>query len=345
MDYLKKHWYWILGIYVVILAILPTLNTYLAGIGILIFVYVSLAISWNVITGFTGLVSFGHAAFFGLGAYLPGLMLSYYNISPLIGMLIAGIVSSLLSVVIGLVCFRLKGIYFALSTFCFALILEIFARHFKNITGGDNGLQIPIQTENSFLYFQFADYSVYYVVISLIALLFFCISALIYHSKFGYYLRAVRDDDVASESIGINVKKTRIYAYAISAFMASVVGTFYIQYTLYIDPATAFGMHQITQIMLPTILGGIGTLVGPVIGAVFTVGLTQGITAFTSTLNGIHAGLDLIIYSVIVILVVSFIPQGIVSVFSKKRRSSKTSTESSLVQTKFQEGGGNFEQP
>jgi branched-chain amino acid transport system permease protein len=294
-----------------------TLGTvYSQGVVIRALIYVGLAQSWNIIAGLGGQLSLGHACFLGIGAYTSGLLFENFGLTPWIGAL-AGIgAAMLLSFLIGYPCFRLTGIYFALASFTVSLILEILARHFDKLTGGDVGLSIRLLGDAPGQ-FQFSDPRYYYFIGLAIVSLYFFITQGILRSRFGYYLKAIRDDQGAAESMGVDSARVKLVAFAISAFMAALVGTFYIQYNLFIDPAAAFGMHQSVQILLASIAGGIGSLWGPVIGGLFIIPVGE----ITNALFGKGTpGIDVLIYGAILAIIILYIPKGLVSLPGLLRR-------------------------
>jgi branched-chain amino acid transport system permease protein len=305
--------------WMILLAVLGSLpfwalNTvYYQGIFIRAFVYVALAQSWNIISGLGGQISLGNTCFQGVGAYTCGLLFENLGLSPWIGGLIGIGVAVLLSFMIGYPCFRLSGIYFTLSTFTVSLILEVLARHFDKLTGGDVGLNIRLMGDAP-RYFQFSSPIYYYFIALAIISLNFWITQRVLHSGFGYYLKAIRDDQGAAESMGVDSAQVKLKAFAISASMASVAGIFYTQYNLFIDP-TVFGMGQNLQIVLAAIAGGIGSLWGPVVGGLFIIPVSE----ISNALFG-KAGVDVLIYGTILMVIILYIPKGLISLPSLFRK-------------------------
>lgn len=284
---------------------------YMQGTGVLILLYGGMAIAWNILTGYAGQNSFGHAAWFGLGAYTSGLLTAKLGLSPWLGMVVAALLAAAISWLLGAVTFRLKGIYFGLATFAFSLILEVLARHFK-FTGGDIGLTVPI-SEDSLVMLQFRSQIPYYYVALALVVLYLAVSYLMYHGKFGYYMRAVRDDEGAAGVMGVNVFRVKLYAYAVSAAMTAIMGSFYVQLNLFVDPRSGFGMTQSVAIMLGAIVGGVGSIWGPVLGAA----VIQGLIASTNALGsgaGSRGGEDVVLYALMLIVIVLVLPGGLVSI-------------------------------
>lgn len=313
-------------IFLVVMASLPfwvTKDVYTQGILIRALVYVALAQSWNIIGGLGGQLSLGHATFFGLGAYTSGLLLARLGLTPWAGIFVGILVAVVVSLIIGYTCFRLTGVYFALASFTISLVLEIIARHFDKITGGDVGLSLPL-LGNSPANFQFSSPIPYYLIGLVMISIFFLITRWVMGSRFGYYLRAIKDDQDAAEAMGVDATRMKLAAYALSALMASIAGVFYIQCNLFIDPATAFGTHQNVQILLASVAGGIGTLWGPIIGGLFLVPIGELTNAYVG--KGI-VGVDVLAYSVVLIIIILFLPKGLINLPSLFRKKQKTRSQ------------------
>jgi branched-chain amino acid transport system permease protein len=284
-------------------------NSYTMGIVINALAFVSLGLAWNIISGFGGQLSMGHAAFYGLGGYTSALLLTRMGISPWIGMVPGMAVAVFAGLILGYPSFRLSGVYFKLVTFTFGLILEIVARSWINLTEGDPGVKIPL-LGNAPAMFQFDSAWPYYYIILGLAALYFLISRWVLRSRFGFYLQALRDDQVAAETLGINSLRMKLTGFALSAAMAALVGTFVTQYLLFIDPSSGFGMFTSVKIALVAIVGGTGALWGPVIGGLFLIPLAELANAQFSNITGV----DVVLYSAVLILTAMFLPRGLVSI-------------------------------
>jgi len=207
------------------------------------------------------------------------------------------------------------------------LILEIICRSWSSFTGGDPGLQIPL-LRNAPAMYQFASPVPYFYIILAIAGLYFLLTRWILHSRFGYYLQALRDDQIAAEVLGINSLFMKLAGFALSAILTALVGTFYAQYVLFIDPASTFGMFVSVKIALAAIVGGAGTLWGPVIGGLFLIPLAELANAqFAAILTGV----DTVLYSVVLIVVAIYLPRGLVSLpeFLRAKRSTREHVKAS----------------
>lgn len=281
-------------------------NPFYIHLFIMVFFYAFLAIGWNIIGGFAGQLSLGHTVFYGIGAYSSTLLFIQLGISPWLGMFVGGILASLASAVIGIPCFRLHGPFFAMSTLALGEVFRILATYWRDLTQGTMGISIPIKFgwEN----FIFEEKAAYYYVILAFTVTALGISHLIHRSQFGSNLVALREDEEAAESLGINVPRNKLWAMMISAFLVAIGGTFSAQYILFIDPDAEFSVGLSLMIAIFPILGGSGTIWGPVIGAAVLVPLQEFLRAWLgSSLHGLH----LLIFGALLIFVVTFLPRGI----------------------------------
>lgn len=285
-------------------------SNYLIGVGVLVLIYACAAIAWNILTGFAGQFSFGHAAWFGLGAYTSGLLLLIAHVNPWLGMVVGMLLAAAVATVLGLITFRLKGIYFGLMTFAFALILETLARHFS-WTGGDVGFSPPVLSEDSLAMFQFATQLPYYWIGLGFLTVYMAIELAIHHGRFGYYLRAIRDDEGAAAAMGINPRQVKLMAYAISAAMTAALGTFYVQLTLFMDPVTAFGLDRSVAILLGAVVGGVGSLWGPLVGALVLQVINTTVNAFFK--GALQGSVVNDAYAVAIVVIVLLLPGGLVT--------------------------------
>jgi branched-chain amino acid transport system permease protein len=297
------------------LCVLPLVirnDFYLDGL-ILIFMWGAFAGAWNILAGYAGMVSLGHNAFFGIGAYTSTLLLLHFGLSPWIGMIIGGLFSSAIGLILGIVCFRLRSHYFALATLAFGEVAYIAAVNLRSLTGGSEGLALPIQP-NPWL-FSFAGKLPYvYIGLSLF-LLVIGVSYAIERSRLGYYLTAFRENEDAARALGVKTGQVRLVAMVISSFLAAVMGSFYAQYAVFIDPSSVIRIQISVQVALFAIVGGIGIALGPAIGAIIFVPITILLRA---TMGTALPGLHMIIYGIILVLVLIFVPQGIYTRLKEK---------------------------
>jgi len=274
---------------------------------IMIFFWATLTASWNIIGGIAGQISLGHAAFFGIGAYTSTILYLKMGVSPWIGLLCGGLLAMVVASGISYPCFRLRGPFFTLATIAFGEVVSILASYFRELTGGAVGLLIPFKP--SFWNLMFREKIWYYYIMLVLLLLVIFITYKIATSKMGYYLLSLREDEEAARAIGINTAKYKLYAVMVSAFFAGVAGVFYAQYILFIEPRTVFSAELSTQFALMSIIGGLGTVVGPILGAFILTPLGEFLRAW---LGGSYSGLHIAIYGLILIIVVLMMPEGVV---------------------------------
>jgi len=274
-------------------------------IRILLFSFIGVA--WNLMGGYAKQLSLGHAAYFGLGAYTSTIMQIDFGISPWIGMVAGGVVAAIASLPVGWLCFRLRGPYFTIATIATAQALMLIFLKFRDLAWGAEGTTIP-NLGSAPLMLQFeTKASYYYVVLGLLAL-GLAITWRIEKSWMGYYLVAIGEDEDAAEAVGVNAPKVKRDIYMISAFLTALAGTFYTQYIYFIDPATAFSFNISIEAALVSIVGGIGTLWGPVIG---TVLLETTSALLQSWLGSSTGGIQLTIYALILMAVILWRPTGL----------------------------------
>ena len=282
---------------------------YLFRVLINIFFFAALGSAWNIIGGYAGQLSLGHAAFVALGAYTTGLLMLHYNVPPWAGVLPGVILTAVMAYFLGKLVLRLRGPYLALSTLAFGEIVRILMLHFKGVTGGPLGLTIPFTGRNVWR-LQFAtEHMNYGISFGLLVLCIF-VSWRIYNSRMGYYLQAIKENQEAAESLGIPLARTKNLALVISAILTSVLGGFYMIFMTYIDPYAVAGLHLSIEIILVAIIGGVGTVWGPVIGACIVVPLME---MSKCVLGGGRTGASMLIYAVILIIVVLFTPRGLIA--------------------------------
>ena len=284
---------------------------------IMIFLYATMGLAWNLIGGYAGQISLGHAIFFGIGAYTSSLMLMKLWISPWIGMLMGGIFSVIVAFIIGYPCFKLAGHYFAIATIAIGEIAQHWMLNW-DWAGAAVGLTLPILPESLInLEFHSSKAPYYYIALGILtlAILF---TYFVDRSKLGYYFKAIKGDLEAARSLGINVWKYKFYALALSAFLTSLCGSFYAQYVLYIDPDSVFPLMLSIVVCLVATLGGVGTVWGPVIGAFILIPISETTRIY---LGGGGKGTDLIIYGLLIMLISIYQPFGVIGIakrFKKK---------------------------
>jgi branched-chain amino acid transport system permease protein len=304
---------------VVVLAVLAAIPLVIASNVALNFVVVVLIVAlaaqgWNLLGGLGGQSSFGHAAFFGTGAYTSAILQSRYGVNAWAAAAAAIALGAAVGWVIGFLSFRagLRGSYFALVTLAFAEVLRILANA-ADFTGGAAGILLKLDT--SLWNFQFSSRAVFlWVTLAFVALSMF-LSQQIARSRFGAHLAAVRENEDAARALGVDVLSVKLRAITLSAAMTAAAGCLYLQYFLYIDTNIGYGFWISIEALLASMVGGRGLVLGPVIGA-FTL---HGLGELTKNFAVRVPGIDLAIYGVILILVVAFAPGGVLGVFSKIR--------------------------
>jgi branched-chain amino acid transport system permease protein len=288
-----------------------------------IFLYAMLATAWNVLAGYCGQISLGHAVFFGTGAYTSTLLLrqDWLGVwaSPWVGMALGAVLAALLSQVIGFPVFRLRGHYFAIATIAVGEIVQTIVINWDAV-GGARGLFVPIKRPDSILNFQFHEskQTYYYIALALLVLAV-GISRWIVHSRTGYYFRAIREDQDAAAALGIPVARYKQRAMAISAALTALGGTFYAQYVFFIDPESVLPLSLSILVCLVAVLGGVGTLWGPILGATILVPLGE-ITRVQ--FGGTGKALDLLIYGLLIMIVSVVQPGGIMALLQRGSRRS-----------------------
>jgi branched-chain amino acid transport system permease protein len=273
---------------------------------ILTVLWAGLGGAWNLFCGYVRKDSIGHAAFFGVGAYTSTLLLLRLGISPWLGMLAGAALAAAAALVIGAITLRLRGPFFTLATIAFAEVLRTLAVGLRGLTEGSVGLTIHTATGLRLMRFD-AKAAYLLVALGLLAL----VLAVTYwqsRSRFGYLLRAMGEDEEVAGALGVNTLPLKLGSLGLSAALTGMLGTFYAQYITFIDPDSAFNIFDSIQMALVAIIGGVGTLLGPVLGALLMVPLGVWLRGL---LGSQMAGLHLVIYAVILIVAALFMPRGI----------------------------------
>jgi branched-chain amino acid transport system permease protein len=265
-----------------------------------------LAQAWNILGGYGGQFSFGHALFFGTGAYVQAIAQMQWGLSPWLALPLAALLSCGVGIFVGALSFRygLKGSYFALVTLAFAEVFRILALSVP-FTGAGVGLMLPLQ--EGFANMQFASRKGYALLVLGLVVLALLVTCWLKHSRFGAYLQAVRDNEDAARAIGVSPFKVKLDAIALSASLMGAGGAFYVQVFQYIDPGIAYGSHTSVEALVGAIVGGMGTLWGPVLGALALHVLAD----VTRNLFGQLPGINMVIYGTVLVLMVMFAPRGI----------------------------------
>ncbi len=286
---------------------------------IMVFLFAMMGVAWNLMGGYAGMFSFGQAAFFGIGAYTSTFLLLNYHVNPWLGLFAGGALAALTAAAIGIPCSNLRGHYFAIASIAFAEIIRI---HFNNwkLIGAAEGLSIPIM-EESLGNFVFNSTKVpYYYIILAFLVLSVLICRTISTSKMGFYFRAIKESHDVAKVMGIDFVRYRLAAIMISAFLTAMAGTFYAQYILYLDPESVLVLPISVQIVLVAMLGGAGSIIGPVIGAAILLPISE----YTRVLLGHKGtGADMMIYGALIMLISVYQPKGVWGLLSRLGRRQK----------------------
>jgi branched-chain amino acid transport system permease protein len=268
-----------------------------------------MAQAWNILGGFGGQFSFGHALFFGTGAYVQAIAQLQWGLSPWLAMPLAIALGAVVAAFVGALSFRygLKGSYFALVTLAFAEVFRILATSVP-FTGGGVGLMVPLKPGLGNM--QFSTKTGYLYLILGLVILAMLVTRWLQHSRFGAYLQAIRDNEDAARAIGVNPFRVKLAATALSAAFMAAAGAFYVQVFQYIDPSIAYGSHTSVEALVGAIVGGIGTLWGPIFGA-FALHVLADLTR---NLFGTLPGINMVIYGVVLVLIVLFSPRGLAGI-------------------------------
>lgn len=325
-----QRWNWILlGLVAAIGFALPFfLPAAELSVAMRVIIYALMGIGWNLMSGFGGMFSFGHAAYFGIGAYTTAFLLVDVGLSPWIGMLFGVVFAAAAAVAISYLALRykLKGAYFALATFAFAEMLRLFVVGNRSLNG-TVGFTVPVIRGDSWGMFQFrAGSPIYFWIGTVFLIVGLVITMLFLRSRAGRFTIAVRDDEMAAAAIGIPVLRHKLIVAGLSGAITALAGALYLQFYMFIDPEIAFGFAASNNAIVTAVVGGVGTLWGPLVGAAIVAPLSDIATTllrnppeWLSFLSG-HSGLDVVIYAIILIVCVLALPKGIVGTILSRRR-------------------------
>jgi len=300
----------------VLLPFVPDIKFYYLQIVILVFWFATLGTAWGISGGYGGQHSVGNAAFVGVGAYTSTLLFENYQVSPWIGMIAGIVLAALVALIIGYPVFRfgLRGDYFTLATVALGLVAFEIGQGATWLTGGSQG--VPISYVDDPLLFQFADRRWFYFIAMILWLISLFISYKIRRSRFGFQILAVRDDEAAAARGGVNVLRTKLSAFVVTAMITSAAGTFYAQFFLFIDPGAVMGLVLSVQIIVVSVLGGMGTFLGATLGAALLVPMSQFLAIQASG----FPGLDLLVWGLILVLIMMYMPYGVLGSLRKYPR-------------------------
>ena len=295
-----------------LLVAIPALSgsAFLIHIFVTICVFAALSTAWNIVGGYAGQLSLGHMMFYGIGAYTTSLLVTHFGLTPWIGMWIGAVLAALVGAAVGYPCFRLRGPFFSLSTIAFLEVVRLLSIHFVGLTGGSAGLIVPLKL--GWAWMVFPD-KVNYVYIAF-GLLLLCIgvSLAIRQSRLGYYLTAVREREDAALAAGINNSVVKLKAVIVSAMLTALIGAFHAMYLTFLEPATMFSLGTSIEVAMFSLIGGLGTVAGPLLGTVLVVPLAELARGW---LGASASGLHGFVYGVVLVLITLTLPAGLVGTF------------------------------
>lgn len=283
---------------------------------VLILLWGAISAAWNIASGYAGQVSLGHSAFFGIGAYSAALLSTRWQQSPWLGMLVGVLVSLVAGALIGYLSNRLRGPYFALSTIAFSQVLLILASRWRGFTAGSEGIPVPFRP--GFWTLGLDHVAWVYLSVAL-AVVYYAVQRYFERSRIGYQLAGVREDEDAAQALGIPSRRLKVFAVTLSAAMTAMVGTLWAQYVGFVDPYYVFSVDLSIRFALNAIIGGLGTALGPFLGSLL---ITTVETYLRATFSGVKtgfAGIYLVFYGCVLILVVRFVPEGLAGLAARFR--------------------------
>jgi branched-chain amino acid transport system permease protein len=270
-------------------------------------IFGALATAWNIVGGYAGQLSLGHAVFYAIGSYVATMLVIHFGLSPWIGMFGGAAVAVVASLVIAYPTLRLRGPFFALATIAFLEVCRLLVVHFEGVTGGSAGLNVPLNIGLKWMIFR-EKWAYLAIAFGFLAITLW-ISWIIRYSRFGFYLIAVREREDAARAVGVNAVNVKIAAAVISAALTSFLGSFHAMYLTFLEPSAAFSLELSIQIAMFALIGGLGTVAGPLLGTILVLPAAELSRGWLSALgNGTHG----FVYGVVLVLVVLFFPRGLV---------------------------------
>lgn len=280
---------------------------------VLILIWGASAAAWNIAGGYAGQISLGHAAFFGIGAYAAGLCGARFGVSPWYGVIVGSVIAASAGVLIGFLSNRLRGPYFVLATIAVAQVLLLGASRWRGVTGGSEGIPVPFIA--GFWTLGIGDKRIWVWIVLVLAILVYLVQVWLERSRRGVQLAAVREDEDAALSLGVPARRLKVAAIAVSAALTSIAGALWAQYVGFVDPAYVFSLDISIKFSLAAIVGGLGTALGPFLGAVLVTVIETWLRAELGGIGARYVGLYLVIYGCALIVIVRYAPRGIVGWF------------------------------
>ena len=277
---------------------------------VLLFVFSALSVAWNIVGGYAGQLSLGHAVFYGIGGYTATLLTQNFGISPWIGMFAGAAISAAVAILISYPTLRLRGPFFALATIAILEVVRLLVIHEESWTGGSSGISLPLNIGWGWIVFR---EKINYVIIAFgLFVLVTWVSWYIRKSRIGHYLIAIREREDAALAVGIHTVRVKIIAAVVSAVLTSIIGTFHITYLTFVDPSSAFSLELSIQVAMFALIGGLGTVSGPIAGTFLVLPIAELARGWLSSVgNGMHG----LIYGLILVAVVLTIPRGLAGAF------------------------------
>ena len=297
------------------LLVIPAIidSPFIIHIFVTICVFGALSTAWNIVGGFAGQLSLGHTIFYGLGGYTTALLIQHFGLSPWLGMWVGALVSIIVAVGIGYPCFRLRGPFFSLATIAFLEVIRLLVIHFHGFTGGSAGLIVPLKIGWAWMIFQ--DKFNYLIIAFGLLLLSMAAAYAIRHARLGYYLTAVREREDAASAAGVDNSSVKLQAVIVSAGLTSLIGSFHAMYMTFLEPATMFSLATAVEIAMFALIGGLGTVAGPLLGTILVVPLAELARGWLgASANGLHG----FVYGTVLVLITLTLPGGLVGTFGPR---------------------------
>lgn len=300
----------LLALSLILLIPLISGSPFLIHVFVTICVFAALSTAWNIVGGYAGQLSLGHMMFYGIGAYTTALLIQHFSLTPWIGMWFGAILAAIVGVIIGYPSFRLRGPFFSLSTIAFLEVIRLLAIHFNGFTGGSAGLIVPLKL--GWAWMVFSDKTNYLYIAFGLLLLTILVSLIISKTRLGYYLTAVREREEAALAAGIDNTKVKLQAVIISAALTALVGAFHAMYLTFLEPATMFSLGTSIEVAMFSLIGGLGTVAGPLLGTVLVVPLAELARGWLgASANGLHG----FVYGTVLVLITLTLPGGLAGTF------------------------------
>ena len=300
----------LLALSLVLLIPLASGSPFLIHVFVTICVFAALSTAWNIVGGYAGQLSLGHMMFYGIGAYTTALLIQHFGLTPWIGMWVGAVIAAVVAALIGYPCFRLRGPFFSLSTIAFLEVIRLLAIHFVGFTGGSAGLIVPLKL--GWAWMVFSDKTNYLYIAFGLLLLTLGVSLAIRNSRLGYYLTAVREREDAALAAGISNSNVKLKAVIVSAMLTALIGAFHAMYLTFLEPATMFSLGTSIEVAMFSLIGGLGTVAGPLLGTVLVVPLAELARGWLGAqANGLHG----FVYGTVLVLITLTLPAGLVGTF------------------------------